>query len=192
MTKADGNLGSPHSARPPAGVLDAVPGRIAPDYPAFAEPARRLAALLDATPAPGAMVVTVIEGDVALTLAVLRAANAEPGAWAGEVDTVVRAVEVIAGRLRTGLLTNNVVGMEPSGPIAAVLAHFDVVIESSVVGLRKPDPAFYELANRYPLAERAEGYLLAKTGGDAPDADALAGDEEPEADAPATPDGRLF
>lgn len=57
---------------------------------------------------------------------------------------------------------------------------------------RRHGPAFYELANRYPLAERAEGYLLAKTGGDAPDADALAGDEEPEADAPATPDGRLF
>jgi hypothetical protein len=43
---------------------------------------------------------------------------------------------------------------------------------------RRHGPAFYELANRYPLAERAEGYLLAKTGGDAPDSDALADDEE--------------
>ena len=46
----------------------------------------------------------------------------------------------------TALLTNNVVGMDPSGAIADVVAHFDVVIESSVVGVRKPDPAFYELA----------------------------------------------
>ena len=59
---------------------------------------------------------------------------------------MVRAVERISARLKTGLLTNNVVGMDPSGEIANVLAHFDVVIESSVVGVRKPDPAFYELA----------------------------------------------
>ncbi len=59
---------------------------------------------------------------------------------------VVHAVAVIARRAKTALLTNNVVGMDPSGAIAEVLAHFDVVIESSVVGLRKPDPAFYELA----------------------------------------------
>jgi len=58
----------------------------------------------------------------------------------------VRAVEVIAARSKTALLTNNVVGMDLSGAISEVLAHFDVVIESSVVGLRKPDPAFYELA----------------------------------------------
>ena len=42
---------------------------------------------------------------------------------------------------------------------------------------RRHGPAFQALANRYPLAERAEGYLLAKTGGEAPDADALADDE---------------
>ncbi|WP_421119537.1 HAD-IA family hydrolase [Aquihabitans daechungensis] len=58
----------------------------------------------------------------------------------------VRAVEIIGRRTKTALLTNNVVGMDPSGEIAQVLAHFDVVIESSVVGIRKPDPAFYELA----------------------------------------------
>ena len=69
------------------------------------------------------------------------------GLLSGELrPEMVRAVEVIAARLPTGLLTNNVVGMDPSGAIAEVLAHFDVVIESSVVGLRKPDPAFYELA----------------------------------------------
>ena len=47
---------------------------------------------------------------------------------------------------------------------------------------RRHGPAFQALANRYPLAERAEGYLLAKTGGEAPDADALADDEIGEID----------
>jgi len=83
------------------------------------------------------------------------------GLLAGDLrPEVVRAVEVIAGRLATGLLTNNVIGMEPSGPIAAVLAHFDVVIESSVVGLRKPDPAFYELACERLAIEPSEAVFL--------------------------------
>jgi putative hydrolase of the HAD superfamily len=47
-----------------------------------------------------------------------------------------------------------------SGPIAAVLAHFDVVIESSVVGLRKPDPAFYELACERLAIEPSEAVFL--------------------------------
>lgn len=59
---------------------------------------------------------------------------------------VVEAVRRCSARLATGLLTNNVVGMDPSGAIADVVALFDQVIESSVVGVRKPDPAFYELA----------------------------------------------
>jgi predicted metal-dependent hydrolase len=53
-------------------------------------------------------------------------------------------------------------------------------------------PAFQALAARYPLAERAEGYLLAMTGGTAPDADALADDVEAEAVPAAPDDGRLF
>jgi predicted metal-dependent hydrolase len=60
---------------------------------------------------------------------------------------------------------------------------------------RRHGPAFQALADRYPLAERAEGYLLAKTGGDAPDADALADDEidDPADEVPELPgDGRLF
>lgn len=54
---------------------------------------------------------------------------------------------------RTGLLTNNFLGLtdaghegEPEPAIAAVLAAFDTVIESSQVGVRKPDPRFYEIA----------------------------------------------
>lgn len=69
------------------------------------------------------------------------------------VDAVRRCTE----RLKTALLTNNfVVTPAPpaGGPAAvdraeemgAVLALFDVVVESSQVGIRKPDPRFYELA----------------------------------------------
>lgn len=53
-------------------------------------------------------------------------------------------------RLKTALLTNNFVPHAesdgrggPSGPMADVLHHFDVIVESSRVALRKPDPAIY-------------------------------------------------
>jgi putative hydrolase of the HAD superfamily len=65
---------------------------------------------------------------------------------------MVEALRRCHERLRTALLTNNFVGTdrsgngdEPTTPIAAVLAHFDVVVESSRVGVRKPDPAIYEM-----------------------------------------------
>lgn len=50
--------------------------------------------------------------------------------------------------LRTACLTNNVVSDRGEGrdDIAAVMARFDVVVESSKVGVRKPEPRFYELA----------------------------------------------
>lgn len=69
------------------------------------------------------------------------------GLLAGDLrPEMVRALEVITARMKTGLLTNNVVGLDPSDAIAEVLGHFDVIIESSLVGVRKPDPSFYELA----------------------------------------------
>lgn len=49
-------------------------------------------------------------------------------------------------QLQTALLTNNVVGMSADRHVSDVVALFDVVVESSVVGLRKPDVAFYALA----------------------------------------------
>ncbi|MGI8937210.1 MAG: HAD-IA family hydrolase [Iamia sp.] len=78
---------------------------------------------------------------------------------------MVEAVRRCAARLKTGLLTNNVVTVRAEAmgapeaaasgdeatpdeldPHVAVLELFDVIIESSVVGVRKPDPAFYERA----------------------------------------------
>jgi putative hydrolase of the HAD superfamily len=60
-----------------------------------------------------------------------------------------------ADGFRLGCITNNVpsghgAGMASSAiradAVAAVLARFEVVIESSKVGLRKPDPAIYLMA----------------------------------------------
>ena len=62
---------------------------------------------------------------------------------------VAEAVRRCSERLKTGLLTNNYAPMassERSAETAEVMGWFDVVVESSVVGVRKPDPAFYTMA----------------------------------------------
>lgn len=81
----------------------------------------------------------------------------------GEIrPEMVQALDrVRAAGLRTACLTNNVLGgdgrggvddlpeHDPTGRramIAAVMERFDVVLESSKVGVRKPEPRFYELA----------------------------------------------
>jgi putative hydrolase of the HAD superfamily len=63
-------------------------------------------------------------------------------------DEMVTALRRCHERLATALLTNNFVIADRSnatGPMAEVLELFDVVVESSRVGLRKPDPAIYHL-----------------------------------------------
>jgi putative hydrolase of the HAD superfamily len=74
---------------------------------------------------------------------------------AGEVrPAMVEAARRCHERLKTGLLTNNFVLADLTGPpqreglMAVVADLFDVVIESSRVGLRKPDTAIYELVCR--------------------------------------------
>jgi len=95
----------------------------------------------------------------------------EAAAAGGEVDAralfaalsmdlrpeMVAAVRRCGERYKTALLTNNFISpmaeaSEPGRPAGArsrlgeVLALFDVVIESSVVGVRKPDTRFYAMA----------------------------------------------
>ena len=72
---------------------------------------------------------------------------------AGEIrPAMVEAVRRCAERLKTAVLTNNWVSFEdfPTASRAAgrdeVLGLFDAVIESSKVGVRKPDQRFYEIA----------------------------------------------
>ena len=50
--------------------------------------------------------------------------------------------------LPLGLLSNNVAPMERTGRLGELLGLFDVVVESSVEGVRKPEPAIYDLALR--------------------------------------------
>lgn len=62
---------------------------------------------------------------------------------------MVEAVRRCGRQFKTGLLTNNfVTPISASGysVLSEVLALFDAVIESSVVGVRKPDERFYRLA----------------------------------------------
>lgn len=48
--------------------------------------------------------------------------------------------------LRVALLTNNFVADEGGRDLHEILELFDVIVESSKVGIRKPDPAFYRVA----------------------------------------------
>ncbi|HEX2039237.1 MAG TPA: HAD-IA family hydrolase, partial [Acidimicrobiales bacterium] len=57
-------------------------------------------------------------------------------------------------------LTNNIAAPETRPELAEVMALFDVVVESSKVGLRKPEPAFYELACRLLDIEPHEAVFL--------------------------------
>jgi putative hydrolase of the HAD superfamily len=72
---------------------------------------------------------------------------------AGDVrpEMVAALDAVIAAGHRTACLTNNVVSRdedpEAGRPdVDAVMARFDVVVESSKLGIRKPEPAFYARA----------------------------------------------
>ena len=60
---------------------------------------------------------------------------------------MLAAVRRCRAHFRTGLLTNNFAGFtDTADGVAETFELFDVVIESSKVGLRKPDPRFYGLA----------------------------------------------
>ncbi len=76
----------------------------------------------------------------ALMAAVGQGFDARP-----EMVAALRAIR--AQGLKTGALTNNWVAEEPSdGGVRSLDDLFDVIVESAVEGLRKPDPRIYELA----------------------------------------------
>ena len=51
-----------------------------------------------------------------------------------------------AAGLPLGLLTNNISPMPREGELGEVLALFDSIVESSVEGIRKPEPEIYRRA----------------------------------------------
>lgn len=67
---------------------------------------------------------------------------------------MVEALRRCHSRLKTACLTNNVVSMKAGDPdpegrrgqLAEVMKLFDVVVESSQIGVRKPEPEFYRIA----------------------------------------------
>lgn len=73
---------------------------------------------------------------------------------AGEIrPEMVRALDVLkSSGYKIACLTNNVVSTQSATPtrrdelLRDVLARFDAVIESSMIGVRKPEPRFYEIA----------------------------------------------
>jgi putative hydrolase of the HAD superfamily len=80
---------------------------------------------------PGADVLALLSGDVRPEMVAL-------------LDRVKAAGYLVA------CLTNNVTGShaddDRSREVAAIMARFDAVVESSKVGCRKPEPRFYEIA----------------------------------------------
>ena len=67
----------------------------------------------------------------------------------GEIrPQMVAAIKALRTTYKTACLTNNFALTERvvSEEVAAVYALFDAVLESRVLGVRKPDPRFYELA----------------------------------------------
>jgi len=85
----------------------------------------------------------------ALISAIARAAKPRP--------VFLRAIEIIRGKgIKTCALTNNWKG----DSTAALHSHFDVFLESSKLGMRKPDPRIYRLAcEALGLAEWQVVYL---------------------------------
>ena len=87
----------------------------------------------------------------------------------GEVrDEMVELLDrVKAAGLLVACLTNNVVDPDfehtsdaRAAQIAEVMARFDVVVESSKVGVRKPEPRFYEIACELLDVQPAECVFL--------------------------------
>ena len=73
---------------------------------------------------------------------------------------MVDALKQVSAQHRTAVLTNNFLSGEGTTRIHEVLELFDVVVESSKVGCRKPDRAFYELACEMAEVEATDVVFL--------------------------------
>ena len=76
--------------------------------------------------------------------------TAPPGPTGAVRPAMVEALRVCKRRFKVGCITNNVARGpaavdEGASPTAAIMGLFDAVIESSKVGLRKPDPRIYRM-----------------------------------------------
>ncbi len=80
---------------------------------------------------------------------------------AGEVrPAMLEAVRRCHERLKTAMVTNNWRAEDEGGRLDSLLPLFDVVIESSKAGVRKPDSRFYEMACAQLEIEPSEAVFL--------------------------------
>jgi putative hydrolase of the HAD superfamily len=82
---------------------------------------------------------------------------------AGEIrPEMVNAIRSCGTKYKTACLTNNFTRAEAilSQEVAEVYSLFDAILESRVLGVRKPDPRFYELACEALDVEPAECVFL--------------------------------
>jgi len=80
---------------------------------------------------------------------------------AGEIrPAMLEAVRRCHERLKTAMVTNNWRAEDEGGRLDTLLPLFDVVIESSKAGGRKPDPRFYEMACTQLEIEPSEAVFL--------------------------------
>jgi putative hydrolase of the HAD superfamily len=80
---------------------------------------------------------------------------------AGEVrPQMLEAVRRCHERLKTAMVTNNWRAEDEGGRLNTLLPLFDVVIESSKAGVRKPEPRFYEMACEQLDVDPSEAVLL--------------------------------
>ena len=80
---------------------------------------------------------------------------------AGDIrPEMLEAVRRCHERLKTAMLTNNWRAEDEGGRLDDLLSLFDVVIESSKAGVRKPDPRFYEMACAQLEIEPSEAVFL--------------------------------
>jgi putative hydrolase of the HAD superfamily len=80
---------------------------------------------------------------------------------AGEMrPAMLEAVRRCHERLKTAMVTNNWRAEDEGGRLDALLPLFDVVIESSKAGVRKPEPRFYEMACEQLEIEPSEAVFL--------------------------------
>ena len=92
----------------------------------------------------------------AAALGLVLSGNRVLGCLSGAIrPQMVRALEVLKERVSIGCITNNMKSGHGSGmsrtpeqaeKIAEIMTMFEVVIESTKVGLRKPDPRIYQMA----------------------------------------------
>jgi putative hydrolase of the HAD superfamily len=94
----------------------------------------------------------------------------------GERPEMVAVVKHLRGRVKLGSITNNVARDEPAQRRTSgidVHSLFDIVVESAIVGVRKPEPRIYQIACEHLGIEPHQAVFLDDMGANLKGAKAL-------------------